>query len=104
MKFVCHSLWLGLALAIPLAAHSAPRGTVVHELTSPYHHIRVIDDAGIRTLYFDNAQETSMSLANPLTGHFEYIDYFHMPWLWNTQITNVLMIGLGGGSAQRSFA
>jgi spermidine synthase len=76
----------------------------VHELTSPYHHIRVIDDAGIRTLYFDNAQETSMSLANPLTGHFEYIDYFHMPWLWNTQITNVLMIGLGGGSAQRSFA
>ena len=27
-----------------------------------------------------------------------------MPWLWNTQITNVLMVGLGGGSAQRSFA
>jgi len=44
-----------------------------------------------------------MSLKNGFEGHFEYIDYFHMPWLWNTQITNVLMVGLGGGSAQRAF-
>jgi spermidine synthase len=27
-----------------------------------------------------------------------------MPWLWNTQMTRVLMIGLGGGSTQRSYA
>jgi spermidine synthase len=78
-------------------------GAVVYETTSPYHHIRVVDDAGLRTLYFDNGMETRMSLKNSLEGHFEYIDYFHMPWLWNTQITNVLMIGLGGGSAQRAF-
>src|SRR5205823_15036129 len=26
-----------------------------------------------------------------------------MPWLWNTQITSVVMIGLGGASTQRSF-
>ena len=45
-----------------------------------------------------------MSVADPLRGHFEYTEYFHMPWLWNTNITSVLMIGLGGCSAQRSFA
>jgi len=78
-------------------------GTLVYETTSPYHHIRVVDDSGLRTLYFDNAMETRVSLKNSLEGHFEYIDYFHMPWLWNTQITNALMIGLGGGSAQRAF-
>jgi len=39
----------------------------------------------------------------PLEGHFEYTEYFHMPWLWNTNIKRVLMIGLGGGSTQRSF-
>jgi spermidine synthase len=45
-----------------------------------------------------------MSIADPLRGHFEYTEYFHMPWLWNTNISSVLMLGLGGGSVQRSFA
>ena len=45
-----------------------------------------------------------MSLANPLQGHFEYIEYFLLPWVWNPNLTNVLMIGLGGGSAQRLCA
>ena len=47
--------------------------------------------------------ETRMALRNPLQGHFEYIDYFHMPWLWRNELTNVLMIGLGGGSVQRAY-
>jgi len=93
-----------LLVATACLSHAAANSNLVFEQTSPYHHIRVLDEAGTRTLYFDNAPESRMSLANPLTGHFEYIDYFHMPWLWNTQITSVVMIGLGGGSAQRSFA
>lgn len=76
---------------------------IAFEDTSPYHHIRVIDSAGTRTLCFDDATESRMSLEDPLKGHFEYTEYFHMAWLWNAKITNVLMIGLGGGSAQRSF-
>jgi spermidine synthase len=73
----------------------------VFETTSVYHHIRVIDQDGLRTLKFDGAPQSKMATLNPLQGHFEYIDYFHMPWLWNSNITNVLMIGLGGGSVQR---
>lgn len=95
--------WFGLGLASALAAQSLP-GKVVYETTSAYHHIRVIDHLGMRTLSFDDSQETRMSLANPLTGHFEYTEYFHTPWLWNTNIKTVLMIGLGGASAQRSYA
>jgi spermidine synthase len=38
-----------------------------------------------------------------MQGHFEYTEYFHMPWLWNTNIVSVLTIGLGGASTQRSF-
>jgi spermidine synthase len=85
-------------------SEAASNSTVVFEQTSPYHHIRVVDEAGTRTLYFDNAPESRMSVANKLAGHFEYTEYFHMPWLWNTQIASVVMIGLGGGSTQRSFA
>lgn len=77
--------------------------TVVFETTSPYHHIRVVDEQGFRFLSFDGSQETRMSLLDPSQGHFEYTEYFHMPWLWNPHLTNVLMIGLGGASTQRSF-
>jgi len=93
-----------LLLLVWTGSLAAARAKTVYEVTSPYHHIRVVDQAGIRTLYFDDAPETQMSLVDPLKGHFEYTEYFHMAWLWNTQLTNVLMIGLGGGSAQRSFA
>ena len=75
---------------------------VVFERTSVYHHIRVLDQAGARTLSFDGSSETRMSLRNPLQGHFEYTEYFHMPWLW-ANVSNVLMIGLGGGSTQRAY-
>ena len=87
-----------------LAAGRAGNAAVVFEITSPYHHIRVIDQDGTRVLSFDGSTETRMSLRDPLRGHFEYTEYFHMPWLWNAQLTNVLMIGLGGGSAQRAYA
>lgn len=87
------------AWLVPLPVRSA----TLYEVTSAYHHIRVVDVAGSRTLYFDDAPQTQMSLADPLQGHFEYTELFHAAWLWNPRITNVLMIGLGGGSAQRSF-
>jgi spermidine synthase len=85
--------------------HSPGWGSqLVYETTSPYHHIRVIDDNLYRFLCFDDALETRVSLQNPVQGHFEYTQFFHMPWLWNTQLTSVLMIGLGGASTQTAFA
>lgn len=94
---------LALFIAALLPVQSVARGNLIYETTSPYHHIRVVDDLGLRTLYFDNAPESSMSVSNNAAGHFEYTEYFHMPWLWNTQICEVLMIGLGGGSTQHAF-
>jgi spermidine synthase len=97
MKCRVWLLLFALACATPL------RAAVVFDATTPYHHIRVIDERGFRTLSFDGSAETRMLLADPSKGHFEYTEYFHMPWLWNTNITNVLMIGLGGASTQRAY-
>lgn len=83
-------------------AHGAP-AAVIYETTSPYHHIQVVDQADRRTLSFDGTMETTMSLTNHLQGHFQYTEFFQMPWLWNARMTNVLMIGLGGGSTQRAY-
>lgn len=96
----CNTL---LKLAWLLLTAPAAPAAVVFETTSPYHHIRVVDQGGFRVLSFDGSMETRMSLRNPLLGQFEYVDYFHLPWLWNDRMKNVLMIGLGGGSIQRGY-
>ncbi|MGD0410160.1 MAG: fused MFS/spermidine synthase [Verrucomicrobiota bacterium] len=97
--------WL-LCLAALLSAWSGQAQTgkqVVFERISQYHQIQVYDDGGVRTLSFNGSWETKMSLADPLTGHFEYTEYFQMPFVWNPDIKTVLMAGLGGGSTQRAY-
>ncbi len=97
--------WIKQTICVVICslACAAP-GQVIAERTSAYHQIQVIDRQGFRTLSFNSSMETRMSLRDPLQGHFEYTEYFHTPWLWNTNLTNVLMLGLGGGSTQRSYA
>lgn len=91
------------AFAAALALMGPVHAGVIHEVYSPYHHILVVDEAGIRTLSFDGTRETRMSLKDPLQGHFGYTELFHFAWLWNTNLARVAMLGLGGGSTQRSF-
>jgi spermidine synthase len=97
MRKLC-LLWFVFILSV---AQSEAR--VVFQTTSAHHHISVIDQGGIRVLSFDGSMETRMSLADPAQGHFQYTEFFHMPWLWNSGISNVLMVGLGGASAQRAY-
>jgi spermidine synthase len=113
---VTHSRWAedGHALAGALTsaavvvlffgiAINSARAAVVFDVYSAYHYIEVTDNNGVRMLSFNGSMETRMSTAQPLQGHFEYTEFFHMPWLWNTNVKRVLMIGLGGGSTQRSY-
>jgi len=93
--------WIAALAALGLTFQPAA-AQIVFERTSAYHHIRVVDDQGTRTLCFDHTLETRMSLQDPLQGHFEYTEFFHMPWIW-LNVSNVLMIGLGGGTTQRSY-
>lgn len=93
---------LGVIAVWLLAAGGVSAG-VIFETYSPYHHVQVIDERGLRTLSFDGTHETRMLLSDPLQGHFEYTEFFHFAWLWNTNLSRVLMLGLGGGSTQRAF-
>lgn len=96
------AILVALVLSGLLNACSAPVAEI-YQTTSPYHHIRVLESEGVRTLCFDDATQTRMALDNPLRGHFEYTEYFHTAWLWNTNISRVLVVGLGGGSTQLAF-
>ena len=99
-KFICRSACV-LILFAPF--FSEAQTNVLFERTSVYHQIQVYDYDGLRTLSFNGSWETTMSLTNPLAGHFEYTEYFQMPWLWNHDIKRVLMVGLGGGSTPRAY-
>ncbi len=93
-------------LAAALILGTAPSGhaqTTVFERDSAYHHIRVADEGNYRTLYFDDARQTRMLLGDPLSGNFEYTDYFHMALLFNDSIGRAAFIGLGGGSGPHRF-
>jgi spermidine synthase len=96
-KLIAGFCLTAIILAAPL------RAEIIFEKVSPYHHVQVIDDNGTRMLSFNGTRETMMRIANPLEGHFEYTEYFHTAWLWNHDLKSVLMMGLGGGSTQRSF-
>jgi len=52
---ICSSHWPAWLLAASTLLLPA-RASVVYEATSPYHHIRVVDQQGIRTLSFDQSQ------------------------------------------------
>jgi spermidine synthase len=93
---------LGLVLLLTPLLCGAQK-VVQFERISAYHHIQVYDENGKRTLSFNGSWESTMSLSNPLAGHFEYTEFFQMPWLWNHDIRRVLMVGLGGGSTQRAY-
>jgi len=95
--------WMLMAGLVLASANCGIGQDIVFETTSPYHHIRVADCGRMRVLHFDNTTQSQISLDDPLQGHFEYTEYFHMPWLWNDQIKTVLMIGLGGSSIQRAY-
>jgi len=97
--------WL-LGLAVLLCAWSSQAQTgknVIFERISQYHHIQVYDEEGVRVLSFNGSWESKMLLTDHLKGHFEYTEYFQMPFIWNPNIKNVLMAGLGGGSTQRAY-
>jgi spermidine synthase len=102
MKKIIRSRAVCLLILLAPLLSSAQR-VVQFERISAYHHIQVYDENGMRTLSFNGSWETMMSLTNPLTGHFEYTEYFQMPWLWNHDIKSVLMEGLGGGSTPRAW-
>jgi len=96
-------LKLAVSVGVALGCAWGLQAAVVFDTFSAYHHIQVVDQGGMRTLSFNGSMETKMSLANPLQGHFEYTEYFQMPWLWIPDLSRVLMVGLGGGSTQRAY-
>jgi spermidine synthase len=81
----------------------AQQGQILFQRQTQYHHIIVAEEGGVRWLHFDNTYQSSMDPHDPLKGFLEYTDYFHCAFLFNEDLKDVLLVGLGGASVVKSF-
>lgn len=78
------------------------RGTLIFALRDPEGLMEVIDQDGIRSLYFGTrARQSSMRLADPAELTLEYTRSMLAALLFQPQPRRILLIGLGGGSLAR---
>ncbi|MGQ9524829.1 MAG: fused MFS/spermidine synthase [Armatimonadota bacterium] len=75
----------------------------VYRTDSLYHHIRVVDEDGVRYLMFGRTSQSALLLEDPLASVFPYVDAFHLGPLIKPCMQRVLFIGLGGGTGPRQF-
>ena len=75
----------------------------VYENSSFYHRIRVVQDQRYLYLTFDRSYQGGMRLDDPFESPYPYTDYMSLAWLFQPQITRVLVIGLGAGTIPKRF-
>ena len=95
-----------IALVIALATSNPIKiSGIIYEKFTPYQHLLVMDDnvTGIRSLIMDNFVHSAMDLENPNAIVFAYTGHFHLGFLFNPSIQNVLFIGGGGFSGPTRF-
>ncbi len=77
--------------------------TIQYQKNSLLHQITVIDEGQNRYLLFDDYIQSTMKKNAPLEGHFDYIEAFHLVNILQGRQGVTCMVGLGGGSAIRTF-
>lgn len=90
-----------IALLIVLAPPVLAR--TIYERDSLYSHITVEEAYGVRGLYFNGWPQSEMLINDPNRGGLEYTETFHAVLAFKPEAKRVLMLGLGGGSAQKAF-
>jgi spermidine synthase len=92
---------INLSSAGTLMVH--PTGTLVYEKETLYSHLDVIDRGNIRTLYLDGNTHSQMYKDKPEELVNTYTKYFHLGFLFNPNIKDVLFVGGGGFSGPKNF-
>ncbi len=86
-------------LALFLVATPAhAKENILLERDSPYHRLYVSDNGDMRFLRADNIWHTLMYKSDPQGRGLPYTDYMDLAFLYQPEIRNVLVIGLGGGT------
>jgi spermidine synthase len=66
-----------------------------------YHHVFVVQDPDTRYLRFDSLVQSAMYRREPFRTRYRYTDFFSLGLAYRPSARDVLLIGLGGGSAPK---
>ncbi len=102
------ALSVGIGALLILAAASgqiglSTGGHVVYQTQTPYQQLEVTQLGDTRTLYLDGQRHSAMDLDDPIRNVFTYTRYFHLPFLYTSDIDRVLFIGGGGFTGPKHF-
>lgn len=92
---------------IPPPGSAASRfGTLLHETTSDYSHIRVREKDGVRSLLFvdedgTEQRQSAVAMAHPGKNQLGYTGALFTSMLYRHPQDRVLIVGLGGGGMLR---
>lgn len=86
-----------------LSASANAQPVEIFEDYGLYQHVQVVDYEGKRYVLIDNSTQSTMSLADPLEGGFDYTALFHIPVVLNPAAGRALFVGLGGGTGPKQF-
>jgi spermidine synthase len=80
-------------------------GDLVYQTDTPYNSLNVVDNhaRGVRTLWLNSMPHSATYLNDSNKSVFLYTDYFHLAFVFNPKIENVLFIGGGGFSGPKKF-
>jgi len=82
---------------------------VLLEKETLYHHMVILEGVDpfhggkVRTMVLDDHLHSAMDLNDPQRIIYNYNNYFHIGFVFNPNITNVLFIGGGGFSGPKRF-
>jgi spermidine synthase len=101
---------VGLAVVIVIFAAgftpaTATSGNTVYETETPYQHLRIADDDGVRTMYLNDHPQSAMYLDNRSGYVWDYESYAHLSHLYRQadSVDRVLVIGGAGFSIPKRF-
>lgn len=70
---------------------------VLFELESDFHTIKIVENEIGRFLHYADTYQAGFINTDFYKGNLPYINYFLIPYLMNSKIENILLIGLGSG-------
>ncbi|HIS89145.1 TPA: hypothetical protein IAA87_06965 [Candidatus Avigastranaerophilus faecigallinarum] len=76
---------------------------VLFELESDFHNIKVIENEIGRFLHYKDTYQAGFINTDFYKGNLPYINYFLIPYLINSKIKNILLIGMGSGKIINDF-
>jgi predicted membrane-bound spermidine synthase len=87
----------------PVAGTST--GNTIYETETPYQHLRIAEENGVRTMYLNGHRQSAMYIDNRSGYVLDYTAYAHLPYLYRSpdSINRVLVIGGGGFSVPKRF-